>query len=153
MYKRKMKLNSLYGQMVGAGKITKAMQICAKQVREIPCARCLHYEKCVRNGGSPVSMLGRFIAWLNLSALKPIAAELRQYCVKGLKLEGHAPGIVELEEGAYAVVRAVVRAYDEGKNPRLIFRLNLQGDEDEAALCTLVFNAYIRAKRKMNNGK
>ena len=130
-------------------KVTKAMEICAKQVREISCARCLHYEKCVRNGGSPVSMLGCFIAWLNLSALKPIAAELREYCVKGLKLEGHAPDIDELEEGAYAVVRA----YDEGKNPRLIFRLNLQGDEDEAALRTLVFNAYIRAKRKMNNGK
>lgn len=149
MCKTKMKLNSLYGQMAGTSKITKAMQICAKQVREISCARCLHYEKCVRNGGNPVSMLGRFIAWLNLSALKPIAAELREYCVNGLKLEGHAPNIVELEEGAYAVVRA----YDERKPQRLIFRLNLQGDEDEAALRTLVFNAYIRAKRKMNNGK
>lgn len=130
-------------------KVTKAMKICAKQVREISCARCLHYEKCVRNGGSPVSMLGRYLAWLNLVALKPLSIELRQFCVKGLKLEGHAPDIAELEEGAYAVVRA----YDEGKNPRLIFRLNLQGDEDEAALRTLIFNAYIRAKRKMNNGK
>ena len=130
-------------------KVSKAMEICAKQVREISCARCLHYEKCVRNGGSPVSMLGRYLAWLNLEVLKPLSIELRQYCVKGLKLEGHAPDLAELEEGAYAVVRA----YDEAKNRRLIFRLNLQGDEDEAALHTLVFNAYIRAKRTMNNGK
>lgn len=130
-------------------KPTPAMQVCAEEVRDCKCADCLHYEKCVRNGGSPVSMLGRYLAWLNLVVLKPLSNELRQYCVKGLKLEGHAPDIAELEEGAYAVVRA----YDEGKNRPLIFRLNLQGDEDEAALRTLVFNAYIRAKRKMNNGK
>lgn len=147
--KRKLKLNSLYGQMVSKSKVTKAMEICAKQVRGISCARCLHYEKCVRNGGSPVSMLGRYIAWLNLTALKPLSYELSQYCVNGLKLQAYAPDIAELKEGAYAVVRA----YSEGAKKRLIFRLNLQGDEDEAALRTLVFNAYIRAKRKMNNGK
>lgn len=132
------------GKVTMNKKVTKAMEICAKQVREISCVRCLHYEKCVRNGGNPVSMLGRFIAWLNLSALKPIAAELCQYCVNGLKLEGHAPDIVELEEGAYAVVHA----YDERKPQRRIFRLNLQGDEDEAALRTLVFNAYFVLKGK-----
>ena len=130
-------------------KVTKAMEICANEVREIPCVRCLHFEKCVRNGGSPVSMLGRYLAWLNLSALKPIAAELRQYCANGLRLEGHAPDEAEFEEGAYAVVRA----YDEGKNPRLLFRLNLRGDEDKVALRAHVFNAYVRAEREMNNGK
>lgn len=130
-------------------KVTKAMEICAKQVREIPCARCLHYEKCVRNCGSPVSMLGRYLAWLNLVALKPISSELRQSCAKGLKLEGHAPNVAEMEEGA----AAVIRAYDEGQNRRLIFRLKLQGDEDKDALRTLIFNAYVRAKRKMKNGK
>lgn len=130
-------------------KVTKAMEICANEVREIPCARCLHYEKCTRNGGSPVSMLGRYLAWLNLSALKPIAAELRQYCADGLKLEAHAPNEAEFEEGAYAVVRA----YDEGKNPRLLFRLNLRGDEDKVALRAHVFNAYVRAERQKNNEK
>lgn len=130
-------------------KVSKAMEICAKQVREISCARCLHYEKCVRNGGIPVSVYARYLAWLNLEALKPLACELKQFCVKGLKLEAHVPDVIESEEGAYAVVRA----YDESKYRRLLFRLNLQGDEDEAALRTLVFNAYIRAKRKMKNGK
>ena len=126
------------------------MKICAKEVREIPCARCLHYEKCAR-GGSPVSMLGRYLAWLNLSALKPIAAELRHYCADGLKLEAHAPNDAELEEGAYAVVRAYV--YDEDKNPRLLFRLNLRGDKDEVALRAHLFNAYVRAERQKNNEK
>ena len=130
-------------------KVTKAMQICSKQVREIPCARCLHYDICVRNGGSPVSMLGRYLAWLNLVALKQLSSELRPCCANGLKLEGHAPNIAEMEEGA----AAVIRAYDEGQNRRLIFRLKLQGDEDIATLRTLIFNAYARAKRKINNGK
>ena len=128
------------------------MEICATQVRKVSCVRCLHYEKCVRNAGSPVSKLGGFIAGLNITALKPIANELKQFCVKGLRLKAYAPNISELENGAFAVIRA----YDEGEQPRLLFRLNLDGSEDEAALRTLIFNAYIdayiKAKRNANNG-
>lgn len=147
MYKRKLKLSSLYGQMVSAAKKPlTAFDVCAKQVRQISCKRCLHYEKCKRNG-SPVSMLGRYLAWLNLTALKPLSYELSQYCVNGLKLQAYAPDIDELKDGAYVVIRA----YTEGAKKRLIFRLYLQGDEDEAALRTLVFNAYIRAKKRKEN--
>ena len=125
------------------------MEICAKQVRKVSCARCRYFEECVRNGGSPVSMFGRYLAWLNLTALKSIANEFRQYCVYGLKLEGRAPDFSELEEGAYAVVMA----YDECDPPRFLFRLNLQGDESKDELRTLLFNAYIRAKKKANKRK
>lgn len=128
--------------------ITDTMRICSKYARCVPCKRCLHFQDCARVG-LPCSTFGLYMAWLTRDVLPPIEAELRKYCVKGLKLEAHAPEIDELEEGAYAVVRA----YDETKNKRLIFRLNLQGEEDEAALRTLVFNAHIQAKRKNNNGK
>lgn len=145
MNKTKVKLSSLYGHMV-SGKT--AFGICSRKVREIPCAKCLNFERCMREG-KPVSNLGAYMAWLELKALPAIENELRPSCADGLKLEAYVPDVNESEEGAYAVVRA----YDENKYRRLLFRLNLHGDEDEEALRTLVFNAYIRAKRKIKNGK
>ena len=129
---------------------SKAMEICASQVREISCARCLHYEKCVRNGYAPISMLGQYLAWLSLEALRPIENDLRSVCAKGIKLEAHAPNGEELEQDAYAVVRV----YNEEANKRLICRvLLLDTIYDETHLRTLIFNAYIRRKGQPKNGK
>ena len=129
---------------------SKAMEICAAQVREISCARCLNYEKCVRNGYAPISMLGRYLAWLSLEALPPIENDLRRVCTKGLRLEAHAPNTDELKQDAYAVIRV----YNEQPNKRLICRvLLLDIDYDAAHLRTSVFNAYIRKKGQPNNGK
>lgn len=130
--------------------VSKAMEICTVQVREISCARCLHYEKCVRNGYAPISMLGQYLAWLSLEALRPIENDLRRICVKGIKLEAHAPNGEELEQDAYAVVRV----YNEEANKRLICRvLLLDAIYDERHLRTLIFNAYIRRKGQPKNGK
>lgn len=130
-------------------KVTNAMEICAKQVRKVSCVRCRYFEECVRNGGSPASVFGRYLAWLNLKALKSIANEFMQYCVDRLKFEGQSPNNSEFNEGAYAVVIA----FDEREPQRPLFRLSLQGDENKDELRTLLFNAYIRAKKKATKGK
>ena len=156
MHKRKLKLNSLYGQMVSAAekpltafgvgtnkKPSKAMEICAKLVRQVSCARCLHYAECKRSG-CPASMLGRYLAELNLKTLIDIENDLRPFCTKGLKLRAFAPDIDELKEGAFAVIRA----YSEGSKKKLIFHLNVQGYENAQWLEALIFNAYFRAKGK-----
>lgn len=122
------------------------MEICAKEVREISCARCLDYEKCVRNGHTPNSRLAQYLAWLSLIALRKIEAELQQYCVSGIKLEAHAPNDVELAKGAYAVVRV----YHE-TNKRLCCRVLLVDEiYDEEYLRAAIFNAYFRNKGKIN---
>ena len=123
------------------------MLLCASKVRETHCEHCLHYKNCTAQG-RPLPGLARYIAWLQFEALPPIANALRRYCVKGLSLDAYAPDINEMEEGAYAVVRA----HDETASKRVIFRLNLNGDEDAAAIKTLVFNTYVKAKRKAYHG-
>ena len=156
MIKRKVKRSSLYGVVVSeAGKplketialmskpITNAMRECAKHVRHVGCPRCLHYEKCTRDG-VPVSNLGVFLAWLNLVALKPIAADIRKYCVKGLKLEAHAATDTEELKGFYATIRA----FNESKPAKLLFRVGLHGDESTQDLYTIVFNAYVKSRGK-----
>ena len=133
MAKKKEKINS--------------MEICAAKVREVSCKKCLHYQKCIANGGS-LSRLALFLNWLQNETLPPIEAELNQFCIKGLRLDAYAPNADEMHEGAYAVVRA----HDKTPNQRLIFRLSLLGDEDAATLKTMIFNAYITAKRNLYHG-
>lgn len=126
--------------------ISKAMKICAEQVREVSCAHCLNYEKCVRNGHKPISMLGKYLAWLDLEALPAIEREMRPMCSDGLKLEAHAPNMTELCKDAFAVVRV----YLEANNKRSIVCrvLLLDNDYDAAKLRTMIFNEYIRKYRK-----
>ena len=125
--------------------VSKAMEICAANVREISCVRCRHYEKCVRNNCVPISMLGRYLAWLKLEALPPLENELLPICSHGLRLEAHTPNISELEKGAFAVVRI----YRLKPMKRIIARvLLLDLDYDAKHLRTSVFNAYIRGNLK-----
>lgn len=139
MYKRKMKLNSLYGQMV-----TKAMEICAEDARKCACAKCLHFGQCLKNG-VPASQLGCLIARLALEVLPPINAELCGLCNNGLRLEAHSPSSTGKEKEAYVAVRA----YTSRKPKKLLFSICLNGDETPEEIKILVFNAYARRKEKL----
>lgn len=130
-------------------KVTKAMQICSKLVREIPCSRCLHFEKCVRDM-KPASKLGVFMAWLELHALPAIENELRPSCADGIKLEAYAPNKIEFNKGAYAVVRV----YNGKEFKRVICRVLLTAYEyDYYKLRAMIFAAYFNSYRKYKNGK
>lgn len=144
MIKRKLKLNSLYGQMVGASLQEEAKAICAAKVRRVrSCALCLHYKDCAKQA-APLSRLARFIAWLDVEALPPIERELQSLCSRKLRLEAHAPNMTEMKEGAYAILRI----YYKSNVKHALARINLTGEETQEDLRTLVFNNYARAAKK-----
>ena len=122
----------------------RAMFICSKQVRRVPCAKCFNFEKCKREG-APASMLARFLAWLDMDALPYVENEIMRNSSKVVKLEAYAPNDHEIEQGAYAVVRAY------SLNRAILFRVFLDGDENLQDVKTLVFNAYVRSTRKLHN--
>lgn len=77
---RKVKLNSLYGQMANATMKTKEkMDLCAKQVRKTACVFCLHYKECLQRG-EPVSEYGRFWADFLENRFPKLAAFKRERC-------------------------------------------------------------------------
>lgn len=146
MNKTKVKLNSLYGQMLGGN---TAFGVCSRKVREIPCDQCLNFQKCMREG-KPVSNLGAYMAWLELKALPDIENELRPSCADGLKLEAHTPNMDELNKDACAVVRV----YNEKGNRRIICRVLLTDyDYNEIKLRAMVVAAYFNKYGKTKNGK
>lgn len=144
MIKRKLKLNSLYGQMVGASLQEEAKAICAAKVRRVrSCVLCLHYKECAKQA-MPLSKLARFIAWLDVEALPPLERELQRLCSSNLRLEAHAPNLNEMKEGAYAILRI----YYKSNVKHALARLNLTGEETQEELRTIIFNNYARAAKK-----
>lgn len=126
-----------------------AFGVCSRKVREIPCAQCLNFERCMREG-KPASNLGAYMAWLELEALPAIENELRPSCAGGLKLEAHVPNMEELNKDAYAVVRV----YNGKENRRIICRVLLTEDDyDEVKLRAMIVAAYFNKYGKNKNGK
>lgn len=77
---RKVKLNSLYGQMANATMKTKEkMDLCAKWARKTACVFCLHYNECIKRG-EPVSEYGRFWADFLENRFPKLAAFKRERC-------------------------------------------------------------------------
>ena len=142
MNKTKEKLNSLYGQMVGGN---TAFDVCSRKVREISCARCLHYEKCVRNGGSPVSPLGAYIAWLDLHALPIIESKLSPVCGNGIILEGDTPFEWESKGNVFAVIRAYDRKHPNSRVCRVLLE---DAVKDIEQLTEMILKAYVSKKGK-----
>lgn len=74
-FKKKMKLNSLYGQMVSA--LPDDMTLCASFVAKVKhCAQCSNYIKCLQNGGT-ISNLGKLAAYFKFSLLPEFEARLK----------------------------------------------------------------------------
>lgn len=142
---KKETLSTTYG-IVG---ISPAMLICAEHVAMCPCAKCSRFERCKANG-APVSMLGRYLAWLDLQALPRIAAELSGITSMPLHMTATQPNNEEIARGYYCAIR-VYRKKDDGQY-YLLFRLPLMDELDERALHAAIFNKYAR-KVLRKNGK
>lgn len=115
--------------------------MCAEEVRETSCVNCLHYEKCAAKG-RPVSILGNYLAWLNLEVLKPICDELSLCCNDSLYAVARVPD--DREKDAYVVIRV----YSGPDRKHLLLRLKLQGIEDEEELKSRILNLYAIRQRK-----
>lgn len=140
---KKKTLSSTYG-IVG---ISPAMLICAEHVAMCPCAKCSRFERCKANG-APISMLGRYLAWLELQALPRIAAELSERTTKPLHMSATQPNNEEIAKGFYCAVR-VYRKKDDGQN-YLLFRFPLMDELDAPTLRAAIFNEYARKGFKKN---
>ena len=157
MNKKKVKLNSLYGQMVSkaekpltasdayaSNKAKKAMKMCADLVRNVKsCKQCLHYAAC-KDRGASVSRLGRYLAWLNLEALPRIEGRLNPITLRRIRLDARAPidNGETLEEGY-----AVVRAYKHRVGHTLICCVHLDGSEDEEAIYVKLFIKIFKSRK------
>ena len=119
--------------------LKQARRICSREVREINCNKCLHFATCNKLC-IVASNLGRYIAWLNMEALPPIENEMNEELSISIELEAHVANSYEAEAGAYAVVRAYV---GEGKR-RVLFSLQLKGDESTEDMRKRLYNAYRR---------
>ena len=128
-------------------KPTAAMQVCAAEVRECPCAECLHYAEC-RKKGFPASRLGRYLAYLNIYLLPNMKKRLSPLFKRGLDLRATAPCLYEDEDGQFAVIRCYT-----GKTHAVICRVYLDGDETEEQAKTKIFNEVVRTIRKNKHGK
>ena len=130
---KKKTLSSTYG-IVG---ISPAMLICAEHVAMCPCTKCSRFERCKANG-APVSMLGRYLAWLELS----------ERTTKPLHMSATQPNNEEIAKGFYCAVR-IYRKKDDGQN-YLLFRLPLMDELDAPTLRAAIFNEYARKGFKKN---
>ena len=140
---KKETLSSTYG-VVG---VSPAMLICSKHVAMCPCAKCSRFERCKANR-APVSMLGRYLAWLELQALPRIAAELSERTTMPLYMDATHPNNIEIAAGYYCAVR-VYRKKDDGQY-YLLFRLSLMDELDAPTLRAAIFNEYARKGFKKN---
>ena len=75
-----------------------------------------------------------------MEALPPIENEMNEELSISIELEAHVANSYEAEAGAYAVVRAYV---GEGKR-RVLFSLQLKGDESTEDMRKRLYNAYRR---------
>ena len=140
---KKKTLSSTYGVVC----ISPAMLICAERVAMCPCTKCSRFERCKAKGAS-VSMLGRYMAWLELQALPRIAAELSERTTKPLHMSATQPNDAEIAKGFYCAVR-VYRMKDDGQKYYL-FRLPLMDELDAPTLRAAIFNEYARKGFKKN---
>lgn len=146
---KKIQLNTLYGIMFaprGYGQETARLhKVCREEVRKVnACNECSLFRQCSKG----LIKAPRFAFYLyrikykTLPQIKVNLANVGDFA--SLRLCPVAPTNEEMSKGAFATIRA----YRKNGGLKLIFKLLLQGTEDDESIQNRLLAAYERTKSR-----
>ena len=145
---KKMQLMCTYGIMLqprGYGQETARLhKVCREEVRKVnACNECALYTQCSK-GLIKAPRFAFYLYRLKYKTLPQIKVNLANVGgFASLRLCPVAPTIDEMNKGAFATIRA----YRKNGGLKLIFKLLLQGTEDDESIQNRLLAAYERTKK------